>query len=43
MIFNAELAQDGFKETTPLAVIGIIELKKNGDMRTNVHSLNGGG
>jgi hypothetical protein len=40
VIFNSELAKNRIEETTPLAVVGIVEIKKNRDVGTNVHSLN---
>jgi hypothetical protein len=42
VVGNPELAKNGLKETAPLAVIGVVELNEDGDMRTDVHRLENG-
>jgi hypothetical protein len=42
VVGNPELATNGLEETAPLAVIGVVELKEDGDMRTDVHRLENG-
>jgi hypothetical protein len=39
MVSDTELAQNGFKEAPPLAIVGFLELEKDGDMGTDVHRL----
>jgi hypothetical protein len=42
VVGNPELAKNGLKEIAPLAVIGVVELKEDGHMRTDVHRLENG-